>query len=86
MKVKTMAKEVQDDISKDIPYLYPWALQKHKVKSVNYDIVLSDINTYWSQPAHLREGFHVSEDEVTIPTFFTKLNGVMKNKKEYNRI
>ena len=83
MKIQTEAKKVRDEFSKNLPYLYSGSLQNHKLESVTYEVIYEDIDTYWKQPSYLREGFSCTDDTVTIPTFFTKVNGVFKEKKQY---
>lgn len=85
MKEKTLAKEIQEHLQKEIPELYPQRFKDYNVVSVNYDVILEDIKTYWEQDARFREGFRYDDETKTIyiPNFFTKINGIHKNKKEY---
>lgn len=83
MKVETMAKEVHDEIGKDIQGIHPWQYQNLNLVSINYEAILEDILTYWNQDARFREGFKVEEENIYIPNFFEKVNGIHKNKNEY---
>lgn len=83
MKTKTMAREVYDNIEKEIESIHPWQYQKLNLISVNYDVILEDIKTYWNQQGRFREGFKVENENIYVPNFFTKINGIHKNKKEY---
>lgn len=53
--------------------------------SLNYDSLLVDLETYWTQLAQYREGFTYTETEVNIPNFFVKINGVHSKPKEYDK-
>ena len=83
MQMRTMAKEVHDEIGKDIQGIHPWQYQKLNLVSLNYEAILEDILTYWNQDARFREGFKVDNDNIYIPNFFTKVNGIHKNKNDY---
>lgn len=83
MKVETMAKEVHDEIGKDIQGIHPWQYQNLNLVSINYEAILEDILTYWNQDARFREGFKVEGNNIYIPNFFEKVNGIHKNKNEY---
>lgn len=86
MKINTIAKEVNDEMKKLAPFR-PWQYQDYKIVSVNYDVILSDIETYWNTQARMREGFSVDEENKTIylPNFFTKVNGICHNNVDYEK-
>ena len=85
MLINTTAKKVHEEFKKEMPDIYPQRYQGFKVNSVNYNVVVSDIETYWNTEARFREGFESDEENkiVTIPNFFTKVNGIYKDKKKY---
>lgn len=85
MKIDTMAKQVQDNLKKEIPEVYPQRYMNYHVNSANYNVIIHDIETYWNQEARFREGFYADDENktVTIPNFFAKINGIYKDKKEY---
>ena len=49
MKVETIAKNLHDNIEKDINGIHPWQYQNFELKSINYEVILEDIETYWTQ-------------------------------------
>ncbi len=85
MRINTTAKDVHEELKKEMPEIYPQRYQGYKVDSVNYNVIVSDIETYWNTEARFREGFKGDDENkvVTIPNFFTKINGIYKDKKKY---
>lgn len=83
MKINTTAKEVHKELEK--LGVYPWQYQDYNLVSLNYNVVISDIETYWNAEARFREGFKVDEEkkEIYVPNFFTKVNGVHNSMKDY---
>lgn len=82
-KVNTIAREVYDNIEKDVESVHPWQYQNANLQSVNYNAIIDDIKTYWNQQARFREGFKYENGNIYVPNFFTKINGINKNKKDY---
>lgn len=85
MIINTTAKQVHEELKKDMPEIYPQRYQGYKVNSVNYNVIISDIETYWNTEARFREGFSGDDEAktVTVPNFFTKVNGIYKDKEKY---
>lgn len=85
MIINTTAKQVHEELKKDMPEIYPQRYQGYKVNSVNYNVIISDIETYWNTEARFREGFSGDDETktVTVPNFFTKVNGIYKDKEKY---
>lgn len=85
MLINTTAKKVHEELKKEMPEIYPQRFQGYKVDSANYNVIISDIETYWNTEARFREGFTSNEElkTVTIPNFFTKVNGIYRDKKKY---
>lgn len=77
MKTKnTFSKECQNELQKQLPIIYKNRFKNHKLITLNYNGLLTDLKTYWNQDARFREGFEFTTDTVTIPTFFIKVDGV----------
>lgn len=85
MHINTTAGEVHKELEK--LGIYPWQYQDYKLISVNYNVVLSDIETYWNTEARFREGFKVDEEkkEIYVPNFFTKVNGIHHKMDDYKK-
>ena len=83
MKVETIAKGIHNEIGQEIECIHPWQYQHLNLISINYDVILEDIETYWNQEARFREGFKIENNNIYVPNFFTKVNGIHKNKKDY---
>ena len=85
MHINTTAGEVHKELEQ--LGIYPWQYQDYKMISVNYNVVLSDIETYWNTEARFREGFKVNEEkkEIYIPNFFTKVNGIHHKMDDYKK-
>ena len=81
-KINTFAKECESELQKELPVIYKNQFLNHKPISVNYNGLLTDLTTYWNQETRFREGFNYDEETITIPNFFTKLDGVSKEVKE----
>ena len=82
---RTFTKECQTEFSDKTGFIYPWQFKNHNLVSLNYDSLLVDLETYWTQLAQYREGFTYTETEVNIPNFFVKINGVHSKPKEYDK-
>ncbi len=51
-------------------------LQHEKASAITLKTMYEEINLYWKLDIKLREGFEVINNEVLMPTFFAKINGV----------
>ena len=85
MLLQTSARKLHNELGKEIETFRPWQYKDFNVISANYDAILDDIETYWEQQSRFREGFKIEENTITIPNFFTKINGIHKNKKDYEK-
>ncbi len=85
MRINTTAKEVHKELEK--LGVYPWQYQDYKLVSLNYNVVISDIETYWNTEARFREGFRVDDEkkEIYVPNFFTKVNGIHNKLEDYKK-
>lgn len=86
--IQTVAKkakeEFTDNIYKNNNYVFkPWQFKNGTTVPIYIDAVVEDIKTYWEQDARFREGFEVKGNEVYIPNFFTKINGIPFDKLFY---
>lgn len=83
---KTFSKECQEELQEKIKVIYPWSLKNHNIISLNYDGLIQDLTIYWNEEAQHREGFTYSDTEVTIPNFFTVLNGVYQDSYKQKKL
>ncbi len=51
-------------------------LQHEKATAITLKTMYEEINLYWKLDVKLREGFEVINNEVLMPTFFAKINGI----------
>jgi hypothetical protein len=83
LNFNTTAKEFHDDLAKDIEGYCAWQYKDYELVSVNYNSIIPDFEAYWNAQARFREGFKVEGNKIYVPNFFTKINGVFKDKEEY---
>lgn len=89
-QINTFSKDCQDELKEQLPVIYKDQFKDYNLISVNYNALLTDLETYWNQEARFREGFTYTENSVSVPNFFCKLNGISleaakkktKNKQE----
>lgn len=92
--VQTVAKKAKDEFNENMyknGYIFkPWQFKKGYTSPIYIDAVIEDIKTYWNQDARFREGFEIKQENnreiVSIPNFFTKINGSQFNKFEYKEL
>ena len=62
----------------------PFQFVNGNTQSLLINGTLEDLEVYFNQPAKLRPGFHIqNEDTVVIPNFFFKVNGVNFDRVKY---
>lgn len=90
--IQTVAKKAKEEFTEEIyknnNYVFkPWQFKNGTTVPLYIDAVTEDIKTYWNQDARFREGFEVKsnngKEEIYIPNFFTKINGVTFDKLFY---
>lgn len=64
----------------------PWQLRGFHVKQMLIKGNTIDIVHNWNEPAKVRNGFAVSNHEVSIPHFFFKIDGISSNMDEYKEL
>ena len=76
--------EQQIDIELYTDGIYkPWQLMNKYPIPITKKNSLIDLQNNWNQPAKVRDGFCVKNNDVYIPCFFMKINGENKERKEY---
>ena len=63
--------------------LRPWQFKKWTTKAIPFNAVIEDLGTYWKEDAKLRPEFKAENGVVTVPHFFTKVNGVYSDLEKY---
>ncbi|WP_297520854.1 YceG family protein [uncultured Clostridium sp.] len=83
---KQIQREVQEQLFDGTGMFMPWQYRDGNTKSILIDGIPEDILSYWNEGARLRPGFKVKGKIVTVPCLFKKLDGVYKNKEEYQKM
>lgn len=84
--MQTFSKKCQNELSKELNIIYPWTCKNKNLNIVQYDGLLTDIKTYWNEEPRYREGFELTDDSVTIPIFFTRINGIYNKRKDQEKL
>lgn len=78
--------EIDKEIYKDDTYFFkPWQFADYKVRSSTLKTTYEEVYIWGRQQAMFRPGFKVSENIVTVPNIFAKINGVHKSKRLYRK-
>ena len=87
---ETITKQIQSDIEEQLfsnTGMYkPWQFRKGYTNSVLLDTILEDIYIYWNEPCKLRSGFKVEGNNVRVPCFFKKIDGMYNDEFEYKKL
>ena len=87
---ETITKQIQSDIEEQLfsnTGMYkPWQFRKGYTNSVLLDTILEDIYIYWNEPCKLRSGFKVEGNNVRVPCFFKKIDGMYNDEFEYQKL
>ncbi|MGL4453053.1 MAG: YceG family protein [Sarcina sp.] len=88
--VESITKQIQRDVQEQLfdgtGMFMPWQFRDGTTKSILIDGIPEDILSYWNESAKLRPGFKVKGKTVTVPCLFKKLDGVYRNKEEYQKV
>lgn len=88
--VESITKQIQRDVQEQLfdgtGMFMPWQFRDGTTNSILIDGIPEDILSYWNESAKLRPGFKVKGKTVTVPCLFKKLDGVYKDKEEYQKI
>lgn len=77
------SKKISDELLNDAGFIKPWQLQNRDIKSLLLSSTVDEVDIYWEEPLKLRPGFSFDSDVVTLPVFFTKIDGVYRDLDEY---
>ncbi|MEF9991562.1 MAG: YceG family protein [Romboutsia sp.] len=77
------SKRISEELLNDAGFIKPWQLQNRKIKSLLLSSTIDEISIYWKQPLKLRSGFTFDNESVVIPVFFSKINGIYNDTKQY---
>ena len=87
---ETITKQIQSDIEEQLfsnTGMYKhWQFRKGYTNSVLLDTILEDIYIYWNEPCKLRSGFKVEGNNVRVPCFFKKIDGMYNDEFEYQKL
>lgn len=87
-KITTWAGEAKEELYNSLydenSIIRPWQFKKWTTKSINFNAVIEDINTYWKEDGKLRPGFKAENGIVSISNFMTKINGCYSDLTKYN--
>lgn len=74
---------ISNELLNDSGFIKPWQLQDRKIKSLLLTSTIDEISIYYNQPTKLRPGFNFDNQDVTVPVFFSKINGVYNDNSKY---
>ena len=77
------SKKISDELLNDSGFIKPWQLQNRNIKSLLLSSTVDEVDIYWNEPLKLRPGFKFDNELVTLPVFFTKIDGVYRDLDEY---
>ena len=77
------SKQISDELLNDAGFIKPWQLQNRNIKTLLLSSTVDEVDIYWKEPMKLRPGFKFDEEIVTLPVFFTKIDGVYRDLDEY---
>lgn len=83
---KKIQKDVQDMLFTGTGIYKPWQFREGYTKSILLDTIVEEICSNWNEPARLREGFKVTNDLVSVPCFFYKIDGQFLDLSEYKKL
>ena len=66
-----------------VGFIKPWQLQNRNIKTLLLSSTVDEVDIYWKEPLKLRPGFNFDNEIVTLPVFFTKIDGVYRDLDEY---
>ena len=69
------SKKISDELLNDSGFIKPWQLQNRNIKSLLLSSTVDEVDIYWNEPLKLRPGFKFDNELVTLPVFFTKIDG-----------
>ncbi|RDY25206.1 hypothetical protein CHL78_019400 [Romboutsia weinsteinii] len=77
------SKRISEELLNDSGFIKPWQLQDRSIKNLLLSSTIDEVSIYWKQPLKLRPGFSFDNNIVQAPVFFSKINGVYNDSKEY---
>lgn len=77
------SKQISDELLNDAGFIKPWQLQNRNIKSLLLSSTIDEVEIYWKEPLKLRPGFKFDMENVVLPVFFTKVDGVYTSIYEY---
>lgn len=78
------SKEIETILNQEGSGLYkPWQLRDYTPSSITLKTTYDELFILGKEIAMIRPGFEVGNGEVYIPSLFSKVQGVSKNRKEY---
>lgn len=77
------SKQISEELLNDSGFIKPWQLQNRNIKTLLLSSTVDEVDIYWKEPLKLRPGFNFDNEIVTLPVFFTKIDGVYRDLEEY---
>lgn len=77
------SKRISEELLNDSGFIKPWQLQDRRIKNLLLSSTIDEVSIYWKQPLKLRPGFSFDNNIVQAPVFFSKINGIYNDSKEY---
>ena len=77
------SRKISDELLNDSGFIKPWQLQNRNIKTLLLSSTVDEVDIYWKEPLKLRPGFNFDNEIVTLPVFFTKIDGVYRDLDEY---
>ncbi|MGX6442467.1 YceG family protein [Neobacillus sp. K501] len=78
------SREIETILNQEGSGLYkPWQLRDYTPSSITLKTTYDELFILGKEMAMIRPGFEVGNGEVKIPSLFSKVQGVSKNRKEY---
>ncbi|MEX6587108.1 YceG family protein [Paraclostridium bifermentans] len=77
------SKRISEELLNDSGFIKPWQLQDRSIKNLLLSSTIDEVVIYWNQPIKLRPGFRFDKNIVQVPVFFSKINGIYNDTKEY---
>lgn len=77
------SRQISNELLNDAGFIKPWQLQNRDIKTLLLSSTVDEVDIYWKEPMKLRPGFKFDDEIVTLPVFFTKIDGVYRDVDEY---
>lgn len=80
---KQIEQQMEEEMFTNTGIFKPWQFRNGNTISLFVDSTVIDLDTYWCEPAKIRNNFSVKGKNVTVPVLFQKIEGEYRNTNEY---